>query len=230
VLEPNTFSSDFEQIPDPLGQRSAAPAPAPPLRTRAFRNRDEARRGFRLALLLGAGWIAGQLAITGIRSDMASVPLGYQLACGVAPFVSGLSCLVAALSPGRLGLGARVTLLAALALALPLTFTLSNYALAPPYAEAPLGSFKHGVFCFNVAIAWTLLPLIAAGIALRSSFVSRAVWRSALVGLGAGLIVATTSMLRCPLSGAWHMALSHGGAVVASALLGALVLSRVTRV
>jgi hypothetical protein len=138
--------------------------------------------------------------------------------------------LLAALSPGRLGLGARVTLLAALALALPVAFTASSYALSPPYPDAPLGSFKHGVFCFNIAIAWTLLPLIAAGLALRSTFVSRAVWRSALIGLGAGLIVATTSMLRCPLSGAWHMALSHGGAVMASAVLGAFVLSRVTRV
>jgi hypothetical protein len=112
----------------------------------------------------------------------------------------------------------------------PVAFMVSSFALSPPYPEAPLGLFKHGVFCFNIAIAWTLLPLVAAGVALRSSFVSRAVWRSALVGLGAGLIVATTSMLRCPLSGAWHMALSHGGAVLASALLGAFVLSRVTRV
>ena len=65
--------------------------------------------------------------------------------------------------------------------------------------------------------------------ALRNTFVTRAVWRSALVGAGAGLIVAATSMLRCPLSGAWHNTFSHAGAVVASAILGALVLSRITR-
>jgi hypothetical protein len=197
---------------------------------RPGRTRGDIRRARTLALLVGGGWLAGQLAITGIRPDMADVPLGYTLACGVVPFLAGVICLVAALSPGRLGLGARVAALAGLAVIAPLGFTLSGYVLSPPYPAAPLGSFKHGVFCFSIAIAWTLLPLIAAGVALRGSFVSKALWRSALVGAGAGLIVATTSMLRCPLSGAWHMALSHGGAVIASALLGAFVLARVTRV
>jgi hypothetical protein len=197
---------------------------------RSGSTRGERSRARKLALLVAGGWLAGQLAITGIRWDMGEVPLGYSLACGVAPFLAGLVCLIAALRPGRLGLGSRVGMLAGLAVVAPLIFTISNYALSPPYPEAPLGSFKNGVFCFNIAIAWTLLPLLAAGISLKGSFVSRAGWRSALVGAGAGLIVATTSMLRCPLSGAWHMALSHGGAVIASALLGAFVLARVTRI
>jgi hypothetical protein len=229
VNEPVFSPPDLDRIPDPL---SAAPpmALAAPAPARSGPTRAELRRARKLAVLVGGGWLAGQLAITGIRPDMAKVPLGYTLACGVAPLVAGLICLLAALSPGRLGLGPRVGVLAALALVAPLTFALSGYTLSPPYPEAPLGSFKHGVFCFNIAIAWTLLPLIAAGLSLRSSFVSRAAWRSSLIGAGAGLIVATTSMLRCPLSGAWHMALSHGGAVVASALLGAFVLARATRV
>jgi hypothetical protein len=229
VLTEPSFPPDFEQIPDPIVAEPHAPRFAPPAGAVAP-TRGEARRAGQLALLVGSGWVAGQLAITGIRPDMARVPLGYVLTCGAMPFVAGAVCLVASLHAGRLGLGARVGLLAALALVAPILFTASSYALSPPYPEAPLGSFKNGVFCFNIAIAWTLLPLIAAGMALRSRFVSGAAWRSALVGLGAGLIVATTSMLRCPLSGAWHMALSHGGAVVASALLGAFVLARVTRV
>jgi len=148
----------------------------------------------------------------------------------VAPVVAGLLCVAAGASPGRMGLGVRVGVLATLALVLPLVFTLSGYALSPPYPDAPLGEFKHGVFCFDIAIAWTVVPLVAAGLALRSRFVTRAPWRSALVGAGAGLIVAATSFLRCPVSGAWHVALSHGGAVVASALLGAFLLARATRV
>jgi len=129
-----------------------------------------------------------------------------------------------------MGLGVRVGTLATLALVVPLTFMLSGYALSPPYPGAPAGLFQHGVLCLDVAMAWTVIPLVAAGLALRSSFVTRAGWRSALVGVGAGLIVAATSFLRCPLSDAWHVALSHGGAVLASALLGGFVLARVTRV
>jgi hypothetical protein len=229
VTEPQ-LPPDFDRIPDPLGSSAPAAAQTVSAPVRPGRSRAELQKSRQLALLIGAGWLAAQLAITGLRPDMARVPLVYTLACGVAPFVAGVVCLFAGTSSGRLGLGARVTVLASLAVLLPVVFALSNYALAPPYPEAPLGLFKHGVFCFNIAIAWTLLPLIAAGIALRGTFVSRAVWRSALVGAGAGLIVATTSMLRCPLSGEWHMALSHGGAVIASALLGAFVLARVTRV
>jgi len=220
---------DWSGIPDPLSGRAPLPPPPSVIVTRAGPSRAELSRARWVAALVGGGWIAAQLAVTGLRGDFAQVPLGYTLALGVAPVLAGLLCLFAAITPGRLGLGARVTLLAALALSFPALFGLANYAFSPPYPGAPLGELMHGVFCFNIALAWTLLPLIAAGFALRSTFVTRAVWRSALVGAGAGLIVAATSMLRCPLSGVLHNTLSHGGAVVASAILGALVLSRVTR-
>jgi hypothetical protein len=230
LADPPATLPTFDDIPDPLS--AAAPrVELPPAQTpaRPAPTRGDVARARRLALLVGSGWVVGQLAIAGIRADMVQVPLGYTLGLGVLPFAAGALCFAAALAPGRLGLGARVVGLALLALIAPLIFTVSNYVFSPPYAGAPLGEFKHGVFCFNIAMAWTLLPLVVAGFALRSTFVAGAVWRSALLGLGAGLVVATTSMLRCPLSGAWHMALSHGGAVVASALLGAFVLSRVTR-
>lgn len=221
---------DFTRIPDPWRQSpppAAFPAPPPSL---VGSTRSESARGRQTALLVAAGWLAAQLGVAGIRGDMGHVHLPYILVLGVAPAMAGLLCVVAAASPGRMGLGMRVGTLAGLAVVLPFGFMLSGYALSPPYPEAPGGAFKHGVFCFNVALAWTAVPLVAAGLALRGSFVTRAGWRSALVGAGAGLFVAATSFLRCPLSGAWHVALSHGGAVVAAALLGAFVLARVTRV
>ncbi|HSU39391.1 MAG TPA: NrsF family protein [Polyangiaceae bacterium] len=221
---------DFESIPDP-GAKSAPlpPRPRPVLSSRGPTRRD-LTHGRRIALLVSAGWIGAQLAASGLRGDLARVPLGYTFGFAVVPVVAGLVCLIAATTPGRLGLGARVTVLATLALALPATFAVVSYVFSPPYAGAPAGEFKYGVLCFNVALAWTLLPLIAAGIALRGTFVTRATLRSALVGAAAGLVVSATSMLRCPLSDSWHMALSHGGAVIAAALFGATVLARVTRV
>ena len=220
---------DFEDIPDPsLESAPLPPRPRPEPSSRAP-TRRELGRGRRIALLVSASWICAQLAVAGVRGDMARVPLGYTFGFAVVPVVAGLVCLAAATTPGRLGLGARVSLLATLALALPATFAVMSYFFSPPYPGAPQGEFKYGVLCFNVAIAWTLLPLVGAGIALRGTFVTRATVRSALVGTGAGLVVSATSMLRCPLSDAWHMALSHGGAVIATALAGATVLARVTR-
>jgi hypothetical protein len=220
---------DFARIPDPWrhsAPRTALPAPRP---SPPGRTRSESARGRRAALFVSAGWLGAQLAVAGVRGDIRQVPLSYALALGVAPGVGGLLCVVAAASAGRMGLGLRVGALAGLAVVVPLVFMVSGYTLSPPYAAAPGGAFNHGVFCFNVALAWTTVPLVAAGLALRGSFVTRASWRSALVGAGAGLVVAATSFLRCPLSSAWHVALSHGGAVVACALLGAGVLARVTR-
>jgi hypothetical protein len=229
VTDPEPELPDFESIPDPCAPSALPPQrPRPELSSQGPTRRD-LTRGRRIALLVSAGWIGAQLAVAGVRGDMARVPLGYTFGFAVVPVVAGFVCLAAATTPGRLGLGARVTLLATLALALPVTFALVSYLFSPPYAGAPEGEFKYGVLCFNVAIAWTLLPLIAAGFALRGTFVTRATVRSALVGAGAGLVVSATSMLRCPLSDSWHMALSHGGAVVAAALLGASVLARVTR-
>lgn len=221
---------DLERIPDPWRHspppaRLQAPRHGPPARTRS-----EAVRGRRTALFLATGWLVAQLGVAGIRGDLRQLPLSYTLVLGLAPAIAGLLCVVAAASPGRMGLGVRVGALAGLAVVLPLGFILSGYALSPPYPTALEGGFKHGVFCFNVALGWTTMPLVAAGLALRGAFVTRAGWRSALVGAGAGLVVASTSFLRCPLSSDWHVALSHGGAVVASALLGAFVLARVTRV
>jgi hypothetical protein len=229
VTDPEPKLPDFESIPDPYAPSTALPPrPKPELSSRGPTRRDRTR-GRRIAFLVSAGWIGAQLAVTGVRGDFSRVPLGYTLGFAVVPVVAGLVCLAAAMTPGRLGLGARVTLLATLALALPAAFAGVSYVFSPPYAGAPAGDFKHDVLCFNVAVAWTLLPLAAAGLALRGTFVARAGVRSALVGAGAGLVVSATSMLRCPLSDSWHMALSHGGAVIAAALLGATVLARFTR-
>jgi len=220
---------DLSGIPDPWGGGAPPTAPPAALPVRPGPSRAELSRARLVALVVAGSWIGVQLGIAGLRGDFARVPLGYTLAFGVAPIVAGLLCLFAAITPGRLGLGARVALLATLALGFPALFVVASYVYSPPYPDAPLGVFMNGVFCFNIALAWTLLPLIAAGFALRGTFVTRAVWRSALVGSGAGLVVAATSMLRCPLSGVLHNTFSHGGAVVAAALLGAFVLSRITR-
>jgi hypothetical protein len=226
---PPTLPS-FDGIPDPLAD-GAAPLPAlPPIRARRrSRTRAELRRARGIALLVSAGWLFGQLLVLGTRGDLAQVPAGYLVAFGVAPVVAGALCVLSAGSAGRLGVGARASLLAGLALLPPLAFVLGAMVGSPPYAGAGVGNFRDGAFCFHLAVAWTVLPLLLAGFALRGTFVGRSGLRSATLGTAAGLVAAAVITLHCPLSDPFHVGLGHGAAIVASALIGAFVLSRVTR-
>jgi len=220
---------ELDAIPDPLSVVDAPLQARVGPRASAGLPRGAVRKARWVGALVSLAWLAGQLGIIGIRFDMPKVPLGYTLGFAVAPALGSLVCFVVALTPGRLGLGLRVGVLSLLALLGPVAFAVASYAFSPPYPDAPLGTFANGVFCFNIAVAFTVVPLVVAGFALKSAFAASPVYKSALIGAGAGLLVSTTSMLRCPLSGAWHMALSHGGAVIVSALIGGLLLSRVTR-
>jgi hypothetical protein len=220
----------LDGVPDPLSD-AAPPLPAltPVGARRPSRTRAQLASARAVALVVSLGWLFGQLLVLGARGDLSRVPLVYVLAFGVAPIVVGALCVLAAGSAGRLGLGARTGLLAGLALFPPLAFVLAALFASPPYAAAASGDFRDGVFCFHMAVAWTVLPLLSAGVALRGTFVGRSGWRSAALGTAAGLIAAAVITLHCPLSGSFHVGLGHGGAVIASALLGAFALSRVTR-
>jgi hypothetical protein len=221
----------LDGIPDPLAEAAPPLPPLPPVRALPrSRTRAELRRARLVALVVSAGWIGGQLAALGLRGDLARVPAGYLGALVVAPIVAGALCLLAGVSAGRLGVGQRAGLLAALALLTPLAFVLGALLGPTPYADAEVGSFGDGVACFHIALAWTVLPLVLAGFALRATFVGSSMWRSVAVGVAAGLVAAAALTLHCSVAGAFHVGLGHGGAILASALVGAFVLSRVTRV
>jgi hypothetical protein len=220
----------LDGIPDPL---AGEPAPLPPLPSvgalRPSRTRAQLRRAGTLTLVTSLAWLFGQLVVLGVRGDLSLVPAGYLVALAGLPVVAGAVCLLAAVSAGRLGVGARTGLLAALALLSPAAFVLGALLGPMPYEQAAVGDFRAGVVCFQITIAWTILPLLLAGFVLRGTFVGSSVWRSAALATGAGLVAAAVITLHCSTSGPLHVGLGHGGAVVASALLGAFVLSRITR-
>src|SRR5215213_9389505 len=89
----------IDEIPDPLAEAGAELPALPPLHAlRPSRTRAELRRAVAVALVLGAGWLVGQLLLMGLRGDLEHVPRGYLLAFGVAPVIAGLLCLLSALS------------------------------------------------------------------------------------------------------------------------------------
>lgn len=218
-------STRFESIPDPLAAGAELPAPASAPSARP--TRAEMKRRRRLSLLLGAGWIVAQLVVFGLRADLGALPAHHWVALGVGPLVGAGVCLVAAYSGGRLGTGLRVASLAALALAFPLALFVAGFALS---SEATPGTLEDAAYCFNLMLAWAALPLVAAAFALRRSFVGRAGFRGALVGIAAGLAAASVVNLHCSVSDAVHMTVGHGLAVVVTALAGAFVLDRAVRV
>lgn len=225
---------DFDDIPDVLREKShALPeltglAAAERARS-ASPTRLELAKRRRAALALSAAWLTVQFLAFGARGDLARLPAGYLLALVAAPLSAGILAIVAAYQRGRFGLGTRPALVVALSLVCPLTFLVAGLCMPPPYPGGATGNLTIGAYCLNSTIAWALLPIASAGVALRRAFASGATWRSALLGGGCGLVAAALFNLHCPLVGQLHIVLAHGGAVLASALGGGLLLSRFTR-
>jgi hypothetical protein len=106
---------------------------------------------------------------------------------------------------------------------------ISGLLLPVPYEHGEMGDLSFGAYCLNCSLAWALLPIAAAGLSLRNAFAAGAVWRSALLGAGCGLLAAGVFTLHCPVVDKWHIAIAHGGAVLLSSIIGALGLSWATR-
>jgi hypothetical protein len=86
-----------------------------------------------------------------------------------------------------------------------------------------LGPWVMGLAC---GIGGTIAGGILVGLfgwMYRSSMATRPAVAGALYGAGAGVAINAGWRLACPLSDPWHALGAHGGAVIATALLGALV-------
>jgi hypothetical protein len=183
----------------------------------------------RAALALSVAWLSVQFLAFGMRGDLARLSLGYVIGLIVAPFSAGILAVVAASRPGRFALGVRPTLIVTLALVCPSIFLLAGLGMPLPYSGGESGNLMFGAYCLNSTVAWALLPIASAAVVLRGAFAAGAVWRSALLGGGCGLVAAALFTLHCPVVGKLHIVVAHGGAVIVSALLGGLLLSRFTR-
>jgi len=225
---------EFDDIPD-IPPRGTEPVSAMPdfsakvLRRAAPPTRAELEKQRRIAVVFSVAWITVQFLAFGIRGDLARLPLDYLIGLIAAPFSAGILAVVAACYRGRLGLGARPLVIVALALVCPLLFLVAGVCMPVPYSGGESGNLMFGAYCLDSTIAWALLPIVSAGIVLRGAFASGAVWRSALLGGGCGLVAAALFTLHCPVVGKLHIVVAHGGAVIFSALLGGLLLSRFTR-
>jgi hypothetical protein len=225
---------DFDDIPDvpsvPRNAAVGAPGRVMAARLRAFPpTRAELVKRRRAAVALSVAWLIVQFLAFGMRGDLARLSFGYLLGLIGAPFSAGILAIVAASRHGRLGLGVRPALVVMLALVCPLIFLVAGLVMPAPYPRGETGNLMFGAYCLNSTIAWALLPIASAAVVLRGAFAAAAVWRSALLGGGCGLVAAALFTLHCPVVGKAHIVLAHGGAVLVSAVLGGVVLARFTR-
>ncbi len=225
---------NFDDIPDvpsrPRDSRPRAPGFVTAARLRAPpATRAELGKRRRAAIALSVAWLTVQFLAFGLRGDLARLSLGYVLGLIVAPLSAGVLAIVAAAQQGQLGLGARPLSIVMLALMCPLVFLVAGLAVPAPYRHGETGNLMFGAYCLNSTLAWALLPIASAAVVLRGAFAAGAIWRSALLGGGCGLVAAALFTLHCPVVGKTHIVVAHGGAVLVSAVLGGLVFSRFTR-
>lgn len=215
----------FGEIPDPCAASSSF---GPATSVRAVEDapaRDAVRKRRAAALTGSAAWLLAHLTVYGVRSDFPELPSLYVFAQVLLPFLVAAASLVAALSAGKFGLGLKIGLISGLALLGPLVFCLVALGAPMPHAADAEASSLIGIFvCFDITVAWTAAPLLAAALSLPGAFATGARLRSALVGAAVGLFSGATMNLHCPNVAPLHMFMGHGLPVVVATVLGALVL------
>ena len=224
--------SYLNEIPDPIATEGPPPngdrprAPRPPTPTRSV-----AQRRRLAAFAVSVVWLCTHLLVYGVRRDFANLPLAYVAAQVVVPVVLAAGCLIAALAPGKLGLGVGIGLLGAAALLGPLSFGVLALSAPLPHAPvvSPLGFWLGSLLCLDITVAWAAAPLLLVALSLRRAFASRAAWRSALIGGGLGLLSGAAINLHCSNVDRWHMLVGHAVPVALAALVGAFLVARWTR-
>jgi hypothetical protein len=212
-MSPPNDDLPFADIPDPAASLELGPSPVRPPPERP--TRAEMRTRGRAALALAVAWLAAELAWFGARGDFSRLPGSYLIAMVWAPLAAAALSLMLALARGKRGVGARASHVAAATVGVQGALLLAILA------------FSHAIP--DVTLGFALLPMLAAGIALRRAFVALSGWRSALVGASAGLAGTALVNLHCDRVGVTHLVLGHLGAAVVVTIVGAVLLSRATR-
>jgi hypothetical protein len=164
------------------------------------------------------------LARIGLHGDLAA--LGPLLAWGISSVQIGLGILLVWIAarestPAR-RLPGNLVVSAALATWFLLTaVALWTFAVNP--TVAPGGSaWRLGLFCGVAGTVAGGLLVTALAWFFRHSLAARPALAGALYGAGAGVAVNAGWRLACPISTPWHSLTAHGGAIIATTILGAV--------
>jgi hypothetical protein len=205
-----------EQLPEALVRAFAAdPRPVRPLPP-----------PWRRALALtpfGAAVVVAAPGFWGWRSNLAELGAGMAWGLTAVQGLLGVLVIGAALReavPGRNLTRSATLATVGLVAALFATVTLATAARAP-MAVPPGRHARWIIECLGMALATAVPVLAAAGWLAARALPTRPALAGSLCGLGAGLLADSGVRLFCWVSDPLHVFVSHGGAVVLLAALGA---------
>ena len=184
-----------------------------------------------IVLPVGLALLAGLPITWGLRHNIGELAPWASWGLSALESLAGLLIVGAALAeavPGR-RLSARAVTLTVFAGALiPITLTAITNGLVPA-AEAPGVRVRFMIECFDQIAIWAM-PAVAvpAWLAARA-WPERPAVAGAFYGLGTGVMADAGARLFCWVSSPLHVLISHGGAIVAVTIGGALLATLIDR-
>ena len=95
--------------------------------------------------------------------------------------------------------------------------------------EPSLGNVLRGARCLFLGTVTAVVPVILGALLLRGALPVGSRWAGAAMGAAGGSLGGLMLHLHCPVADAVHLGVVHGGVVLVSAVVGALVIPRATR-
>lgn len=210
----------FDSIADPVAPRaqslaSAPPEPKPPQEPSPTRAVRTVRAVLGLALALC--WLGYVMRYWGLRADITAMYVAIPLALWVLGVGYSLYCLI---KPDTQGLVRNVRVAWAVVMGLPILFLVSAGLGAIGGEPLPF-TWEYSFPCIMWSGIAGCVPILAAVLLFRRSFVSAPVWRGSAIGAAIGLSAGLTIHAVCPYTDAAHVLVTHGLPILAGALLGA---------
>jgi hypothetical protein len=187
------------------------------------------RRDVLIVLVASLAYAGVFLAILRLRRDCRELPIAWLVAYASAWFVGFASLLWIAIVPPRgqvmprwraAGVGAAIAAVAFIVGGLFL------HESGPSSTYYGLARIHHGHWCLEIGVATAIVPAVLGSIVLRGVLPVGARWTAAGLGAAGGSLGGLVLHLHCPIADGWHLGLVHGGVVLVSAAIAALLAPR----
>ena len=186
-------------------------------------------RDLALVALASAVYGGALVAVLRLRGDAHELPLMWMIVTALAWGVGLVVPLYLAIVPRR---GAvmprwRVAGIAAAVFAVGFVIVgLSIHPDGPSSQHYGWARFHRGHICMEIGLVSALVPVGLGALVLRGALPVGARWAAAALGAAGGGLGGLVLHLHCPVADGIHLGLVHGGVVVVSALLAALIVPR----
>jgi hypothetical protein len=186
-------------------------------------------RGVAVVFAASLAIAALHVASNGPRPDAARLPLAWVVLVALAWAGGFLAVLAATMLPRRgsvLPDPARVVVASLLGPVAMIALGATAGGAESPAAATWGGELRQSVICLFTALEIGAVPFVGAAFAMRRALPIETRAVGAALGAAGGALGALALHFRCVVGGALHVGTAHGGAALAGALLGALVLPR----